>query len=503
MKLAYAAIALSALHSLSITEGHMESNLRLRSVVPTNATLIAAGSTSYAAATTASLASPRSPSGLSAPSNNILEPANRNTKDVWQKTNGRALANVLNGVSGEDNNIDSSIITRMLQASPHDIVVGNYNGVNQILVGNADGGYGENAVNLAGGEAAPGTLVWEAAVTMSITIADINKDGHADIIVGNGNQVNRLLINNGAGVYPNNVLAPVELPGIGWQTHSIATADVNKDGWADLIVGNYGQANKVLLNDGTGAGTFLTEVVPPLPGGTLYTNVIATADVDNDGWDDIIVGNQNQVNQLLLNDGFGGYNAAVDLPGGLMNTEVIAVGDVNKDSWADIVVGNINQANQLLLNNGAGGYNNNVDGLVTLPGGFMKTHAIAIADINGDTWPDIFVGNAVSQVNHLLINVAGEYTVASSLEGGDMDTRAVAVADVDDDGDLDIIIGNYGTDNQLLTNDGTGTFTPLSLSVLPGGNLLTHGIAVIGPPPAAPVSNLVLLMIVQHLLVIV
>jgi hypothetical protein len=186
-----------------------------------------------------------------------------------------------------------------------------------------------------------------------------------------------------------------------------------------------------------------------------------------------------------------------------MNTEVIAVGDVNKDSWADIVVGNINQANQLLLNNGAGGYNNNVDGLVTLPGGFMKTHAIAIADINGDTWPDIFVGNAVSQVNHLLINVAGEYTVASSLEGGDMDTRAVAVADVDDDGDLDIIIGNYGTDNQLLTNDGTGTFTPLSLSVLPGGNLLTHGIAVIGPPPAAPVSNLVLLMIVQHLLVIV
>ena len=55
---------------------------------------------------------------------------------------------------------------------------------------------------------------------------------------------------------------------------------------------------------------------------------------------DIIVGNKDQNNQLLVNNGDGSYSKAVDLPGGAMNTVSIAVADVNGDGMADIIIGN-------------------------------------------------------------------------------------------------------------------------------------------------------------------
>src|SRR6056300_162329 len=71
-----------------------------------------------------------------------------------------------------------------------------------------------------------------------------------------------------------------------------------------LIVGNANQDNQVLLNDGSGSFTAST-----LPGGALNTRVISAPDVNGDGHMDIIVGNANQDNQVLLNDGIGSFTA--------------------------------------------------------------------------------------------------------------------------------------------------------------------------------------------------
>ena len=369
--------------------------------------------------------------------------------------------------------------TRKLQASPQllDIVVGNFDfakgfskggAINQLLVNNGAGGYDEADVEDLPG----GTLD-----TGSIVVADVNEDGFDDIIVGNvGN--NQLLLNNG-----NNTFTVGTLPGGTSFTLSIATADVNNDGFDDIIVGNGGggQANQLLINNG--AGTFTVET---LPGGTLDTASIATADVNNDGFEDIIVGNFfSQANQVLINNGDGTFTAS-DLPGGDLDTRSIATADVNNDGFEDIIVGNslvlddiiVGQANQVLINNG-----DNTFTALDLPGGDLVTTSITTADVDDDGDIDIIVGNSV-QANQLLINNGNGAFTVSDLPGGDLSTFSIATADVDDDGFDDILVGNdSGQANQVLINNGAGTFTN---ETLPGGALSTASIAVIRTAPAPP-----------------
>jgi hypothetical protein len=87
---------------------------------------------------------------------------------------------------------------------------------------------------------------------------------------------------------------PINLPGGDGFTLAIVAADVNNDGFIDLIIGNGGQVNQLLLNtgDATGDGTttpFLTPI--NLPGGEMYTTAIIAEDVNEDGFIDLIIGN--------------------------------------------------------------------------------------------------------------------------------------------------------------------------------------------------------------------
>ena len=88
--------------------------------------------------------------------------------------------------------------------------------------------------------------------------------------------------------------------------------------------------------------------VENLPGGSWNTYSVAFGDVDGDGDMDIVVGNSGEVNQLLINDGLGTFTA-FDMPGGSMSTLSVAVGDVNNDGYGDIVIGDQNQDNQLVI----------------------------------------------------------------------------------------------------------------------------------------------------------
>ena len=142
----------------------------------------------------------------------------------------------------------------------------------------------------------------------------------------------------------------------------------------NIVVGNtnkFGAINQLLVNNG--AGGYDEADVEDLPGGTLDTRSIATADVDNDGFDDIIIGNGfGEANQLLINNGNNTFTVS-DLPGGTFSTESIATADVDDDGDVDLIFGNAFQVNQVLINNG-----NNTFTVETLPGGTFGTIGIAV-----------------------------------------------------------------------------------------------------------------------------
>jgi len=142
--------------------------------------------------------------------------------------------------------------------------------------------------------------------TMTAALCDVDGDGDADLVLGNFLEQNRLYLNEG-GVFPDATATymPVDVGA----TQSVAVGDVDGDGDLDLVFGNgapsIGRQNQLYLNDG--AGHFADATAARLPDHGDPTYVVAPCDVDGDGDLDLVVGNFGEQNLLYLNDGTGRF----------------------------------------------------------------------------------------------------------------------------------------------------------------------------------------------------
>ena len=125
-----------------------------------------------------------------------------------------------------------------------------------------------------------------------ISAADIDKDGDIDLFVGGLAdakqcgipQSSYLLLNDGKGIFKQAGGSVAPLENIGMVTSS-SFADINKDGWEDLIVTGEWMPIKVFINN---KGTFTSADIPKSTG--LWQTVYTT-DVNGDGFMDILAGN--------------------------------------------------------------------------------------------------------------------------------------------------------------------------------------------------------------------
>ena len=114
-------------------------------------------------------------------------------------------------------------------------------------------------------------------------------DGDLDLVAGNYGQANRLYLNNGT-ADPFNGVTGTDISAIRTRTTAIALGDVDGDGDLDLVAGNYGQANRLYLNNGT-ADPFSGVTGTDISADAHNTMSIALGDVDGDGDLDLVAGN--------------------------------------------------------------------------------------------------------------------------------------------------------------------------------------------------------------------
>ncbi len=382
---------------------------------------------------------------------------------------------------------------------PFDLVVTNWCAYSSCTAPGTDVG-----VVLGNGD---GTFV--AAVTYSsggiyadaVAIADVNGDGKPDLIVadcGANNQSNcaggsiGVLLGNGDGTF--GTAAVTSLAPYGGAT-SVAVADVNGDGFPDLIVAtgsNTAGLVGVLLNDGT--GKFPT--VATYSSGGLSPLALAVADVNGDGKPDVVVANQWTDNtdtssnvSVLLNDGTGKFSTAVAYGTGGFFPDSVAIADINGDGKVDLVVANSSVGATgglgnvgVLLGNGDGTFGT----AVAHPSGSYGAASVAVADVNGDGKPDIVVANCSStssdcsggggSVGVLLGNGDGTFQTAVTFGAGGNTPFWVAVDDLNGDGKPDIVAANCvsgtcgagpGQVGVLLNTSLTATATALTSSPNP------------------------------------
>src|SRR5665213_1795366 len=244
-----------------------------------------------------------------------------------------------------------------------------------------------------------------------------------------------------------------------------AWGDFNQDGFVDLFVSFSGGASSILYtNDGHGG--FAVDTTAGIGTGTGSSWGSAWGDYDNDGNLDLmgsVYGSGN--NYLLHNNGNGAFTRVTGDPmvaSGATGNNVVW-SDFDKDGFIDAFFAG--SANLLFHNNGNGTFTKVTNSAMALGSG---GHGCAWGDYDNDGYPDLFI-TRVNQPNLLYHNngngsftrvTSGSFATDASISQG------CSWGDYDNDGFLDLVVCNVGARNFLYHNNGDGTFTKVTNSVI-------------------------------------
>ena len=323
-------------------------------------------------------------------------------------------------------------------------------------------------------------------------LLDYDRDGHLDVYLvdagGSAGRPNALRRNLGACFADVSIAADVADPGVG---QGIAAADYNQDGWTDVWVMNVGE-NCLLRNNGDGTYTDVTDSIGLSDSAPKWSTSGAVADINRDGWMDLVSLSYADINSPVDQPCFDGTrettchplkfppdenqlwwgtpdgrfeSAEIDTPDPARLSLGLIVGipmgrDADGKTIAGVFVANDMMANQLLAHTDAGWIDTAaIAGVAVDARGLEQASmGIAAADLDNDRDLDLYVTGFAREYNTLFHSTNPSFdsvsfddrTAAADLVSPTMDEVGFGAVAIDLDAD--------GWDELFVTNGHIGDF---------------------------------------------
>ncbi len=284
---------------------------------------------------------------------------------------------------------------------------------------------------------------------------DFDNDGFLDIFICNSAE-NLLYKNISEGKF-SNVTQKSKLNGHGYKSLFL---DIDHEGDLDLILAKDGP-NSISRNNGDGTfGNFGD--ASEMSNNQNSSRDLVFGDFDNDGDIDVIIANEDGPCRIFSNLRQGVFvdrtaESGIDFDKGSDN---LAIADINNDGYLDILITSKTHGIKLFQNKGDGIFEiskQSEDIGKTIEG--LNCYDAAFFDFDNDGLADIlFAGQSSTSGEKgvfLLHNDGSRFSDASHLLPESVsNARQVAFADYNQDGDLDIFLVEMNGGLKLLRNDG-------------------------------------------------
>lgn len=298
------------------------------------------------------------------------------------------------------------------------------------------------------------------AVALAMVTADVNRDGHQDVVANNSDGTSTVFLGDGTGHLTAGQTFSSPPPGIFQQ--AFLALDVDADGNVDIV----GACSGIQVFPGNGDGTFRPAVSSEATG----CGPVAAGDFDSDGRVDIVVTDEvpnfdrQHILHLYVGDGTGQFmlrDTLIRRP--MAVTQSLVAGDFDSNGRLDL----------LRASGGDGGADAGTLSLITFDAAGLMTERwtqptapqpkLAVGDFNNDGRLDALVSSGIASQAALYVgDGSGAFAPSSPFP---IDLAAVGLAwatDFDGDGLTDVVLAGCAGSRcgyyDFLRGDGMGGF---------------------------------------------